>query len=55
MWEILNYAAWAVTVVLVAWMAYDALVAVPRNYSEDMLLSSREGVDELFSDSGQGK
>lgn len=55
MWEVLNYAAWAGTFILIAWMVYDTFVAVPRNYSEDVLLSSREGVDELFNDAGKGK
>lgn len=46
-WNILEYAAWGISVLLLLWMAADAL-SVGRNYDEDLLLSSREGADELL-------
>lgn len=49
-WDIASYGAWAVAALLLLWMLADAL-RVNREYSEDLLLSSREGVDELIEDS----
>ena len=46
-WDIFEYAAWAVSAVIFFWMITDTL-RVNREYDEDMLLSSREGVDELL-------
>ncbi len=48
-WEILEWAAWAVSAILLLWMLADAL-KVGRQFNEDTLMSSREGVDELFAD-----
>ncbi|MBX6320336.1 MAG: hypothetical protein IRY94_00755 [Rhodospirillaceae bacterium] len=48
MWDVLEWAAWVVSALLFGWMVHDAY-AVGREYSEDILLSSREGLDELFS------
>lgn len=45
-WDILTYAAWIISAVLLGWMLLDAL-RVNREYDEDLLISSREGVDEL--------
>lgn len=47
MWVLLEYAAWAVSAVLLLWMLMDA-ARVNREFDEDTLLSSREGVDELL-------
>lgn len=47
MWVMLEYAAWAVSAVLLLWMLADA-ARVNREFDEDTLLSSREGVDELL-------
>lgn len=49
MWTILEWAAWIVSALLFGWMVLDAF-SVGRDYGEDMLLSSREGVDELFTE-----
>lgn len=46
-WEILQYAAWVVSALLLLWMVAD-FIRVNRQYSEDFLLSSREAYDELL-------
>ncbi|MEK0081826.1 hypothetical protein [Benzoatithermus flavus] len=45
-WNLLEYAAWAASALIFLWMVLDA-VRVSRDYSEDVLLSSREGEVEL--------
>lgn len=47
MWTILEYAAWAVSAVILLWMLADA-TRVNREFDEDTLMSSKEGVDELL-------
>ena len=47
-WQILEYAAWAVSALILLWMVADAW-KVGKQFSEEQLLSSREGVDELFT------
>jgi hypothetical protein len=47
-WQILEYAAWAVSALILLWMVTDAW-KVGQSVSEEQLLSSKEGVDELFS------
>ncbi|HVR65052.1 MAG TPA: hypothetical protein VMT98_00310 [Verrucomicrobiae bacterium] len=51
MWDILEWAAWAVSAAIFLWMVYDAW-QVSQKYSEDTLISSREGVDELVEKKG---
>ena len=51
-WEFANTAAWAVSAVLILWMVWDA-IKVGREHSEDLLQSSREGLDELVDESGK--
>lgn len=46
-WQILEYAAWAGSALLLLWLVADFL-RVNRQYSEDFLLSSREAYDELL-------
>ena len=46
-WQIAGYAAWAISALLLGWMVLDA-IRVNREYTEDLLLSSREGYDELL-------
>ncbi|WP_018412097.1 hypothetical protein [Methyloversatilis thermotolerans] len=41
-WTALEYAAWALSFVLIGWMLVDARF-VSTTYGEDFLLSSREG------------
>jgi hypothetical protein len=45
-WDILQYASWAGAGLLVLWMVVDA-VLVSSQYTEDVLTSSQEGIDEL--------
>ena len=47
MWVILEYLAWAGAAALLLSMLVDA-IRVESQYSEEMLLSSREGIDELL-------
>lgn len=48
MWQILEYIAWALSAVMLIWMVMDAW-KVGQQVSEEQLLSSKEGVDELFA------
>ena len=52
-WDIAEWAAWIISAGLFLWMLVDAY-RVSREYNESVLLSSREGVDDLFADSGKG-
>jgi hypothetical protein len=40
--QILEYAAWAISILLGVWMVVD-LIRTNRAYSEELLLSSQEG------------
>jgi len=46
----LGTAAWVISAAIFAWLAFD-FVRVNKETSEELLLSSREGVDELFTES----
>jgi hypothetical protein len=48
MWQILEYIAWTLSAIMLLWMVADAW-KVGNSYSEEQLLSSKEGVDELFA------
>lgn len=48
-WTLLEYAAWAISFLLLAWMAMDFL-RVNRDFSEDLLTSSREGEIEAIAE-----
>jgi hypothetical protein len=50
-WNIAEYAAWGISGVLVLWMIAD-MVRIGAEYDEALLLSSREGADELLEQSG---
>jgi hypothetical protein len=52
MWEMLGWAAWAISAAIFIGLGWD-FVRVNASYSEDVLLSSREGVDELFGSASQ--
>ncbi len=54
MWEISGWVAWAVSAIIFAWLAWD-FFKVNTQVREDVLLSSREGVDELFASNGKAK
>ena len=45
-WDILQDAAWAAAGLLLLWMLVDA-ARVSKRFSEDVLTSSQEGIDEL--------
>jgi hypothetical protein len=46
-WDWVQAAAWLVSIVLLGWMVLDA-IRTSQKYSEDVLASSQEGVDELL-------
>jgi hypothetical protein len=48
-WDLLSAAAWAISALLLLWMVVDAW-RVGRTYDDSLLLSSQEGVDELFAE-----
>jgi hypothetical protein len=52
-WQIMEWGAWVVSALLFGWMLLD-FVKTDNAYSETQLLSSREGVDDLFGDSKKG-
>lgn len=47
-WDLVQAAAWIVSIALLAWMVIDA-IRTSRKYGEDVLASSQEGVDELLA------
>ncbi len=47
MWEILGTAAWVISAAIFLWMIWD-FFAVNAKYGDDVLVSSREGLDELL-------
>lgn len=47
LWEALSYAAWIISGVLLLWIVVDA-INVSREFDEELLVSSREGADELL-------
>jgi hypothetical protein len=53
-WQIVEWLAWIVSALLIGWMLFD-FVKTDNAYSEAQLLSSREGVDDLFGDGKKGK
>ena len=50
MWDVLGWAAWIISAAIFAWIVWDFFI-VNIKFSEEVLLSSREGVDELFPES----
>lgn len=47
-WTLMEYAAWIISALLLLWIVVD-MIRVNREYDEDILLSSREGADELLA------
>jgi hypothetical protein len=47
-WSILEWVAWGLSAIMLVWMVVDAF-KVGQQFSEEQLLSSKEGVDELFA------
>ena len=52
-WHILEDIAWGLSAIMLIWMVADAW-KVGRTHTEAQLLSSREGVDDLFGDQKKG-
>ena len=50
MLDAIVWAAWIVSAAVFAWILWD-FVKTNLKYGEDTLISSREGVDDLFGDS----
>lgn len=48
-WDILTYGAWIISAALLIYILVDTFM-ISAKYSEDLLLSSREGEDELLID-----
>ncbi len=46
-WTIASYAAWIISALIFLWMVWDAFL-VGRKFDEELLQSSREGVDEVL-------
>jgi len=53
MWNILEYGAWIASGILLLWMLVDML-RINSEYDEELLISSREGADELMEVHGVG-
>ena len=49
MWQLISYASWAVSGILVAWMLFDWM-KTDSSHSEAELTSSREGEIEALSE-----
>jgi hypothetical protein len=54
MWELSGWAAWVISALIFAWLVWD-FFKVNLKVREEVLLSSREGVDELFSTNDRTK
>ncbi|MEX1200135.1 MAG: hypothetical protein WEB02_05040 [Methylophaga sp.] len=46
-WDILSYAAWIISGLLLLWILADA-ISVSREFDEELLISSREGDDDVL-------
>jgi hypothetical protein len=53
-WDVIQAGAWLVSLALLLWMLWDA-IRVSQQYSEDILTSSQEGVDELAMQQNNNK
>jgi hypothetical protein len=51
MLDAIVYATWFVSAAVFAWILWD-FFKINMKYGEDTLLSSKEGVDELFANHG---
>ncbi len=52
MWVVSGWVAWIVSGAIFAWLIAD-FVRTNRRHTESQLLSSREGVDELYPEEGK--
>lgn len=52
-WTVLEWIAWAISALMLLWMVVDAW-KVGQQFSEATLLSSKEGVDDLFGADHKG-
>jgi hypothetical protein len=53
-WQVLEWVAWALSALMIGWMLLDAW-RVSQQFSEETLMSSREGVDDLFGGDDKSK
>lgn len=53
-WDLIQGAAWLVSIAVLLWMVIDA-IRTGQKYSEDVLASSQEGVDELVQQQNKTK
>ena len=44
-WNVLMYAAWSLSAILLVWMVVDAFM-ISSQYDEEYLMSSREGAED---------
>ncbi len=54
MWDILSYAAWGISALLLLYIVFDA-ITVSLKFDEEFLLSSREGTDDLIDQKANDK
>jgi hypothetical protein len=54
MWQVAVWASWVASAAIFIWLLWD-FWRVNARYREDILLSSREGVDELFPETNTSK
>lgn len=47
LWEVLSYAAWMISGLLLVWIVIDAL-NVSREFDEELLIRSRDSGDQLL-------
>jgi hypothetical protein len=46
-WQLLTYAAWGISALLMVWILVDAF-NISKQYDDEFLMSAREGADELM-------
>lgn len=54
MWQASEWVAWVVSGIIIVWLVWD-FFRINTSYREETLLSSREGVDELFGGTNPSK
>ena len=54
LWQVSGWIAWAVAAVIFIWLVWD-FFRINAKYDENVLLSSREGIDELFASEKEGR
>lgn len=49
MWKLFEYASWIASALILGWMLLDA-IRIGKEFDEEFLLSSQEGVDEIVAE-----